>query len=469
MKKALIMPALAAALFAAACDGDPFGASPPAPVGSIALQPAPLQLAAGTTGQLTAVLRDASGTVLTGREVAWSTSAPTVATVSQGSVSAIAPGVATVSATSEGITAQVQVTVTLPVATELFTRPFAGSYPVGSPFDHDLPLWPQHTNGVLRAFWGEDVSGIDGHYGYDWFTPTGTPLRSVAPGQVLFAGTETPFFCPLLNATVAGLWVVLEHLLPGGETVRTHYGHFSQLSVANGQMVTAGQVIGLSGSTGCSTAPHLHLTTLRKRASGAWSATDPYGWTAPFTDPWGTHALGVPSQELWGPGGRVPLYREIGMPALNGNGEQWPIGIARIRFMGENDAATPNNEFVEIVSDARYAGSSHDMSGYRLRNNAGEEFTFPAGFRIEAGRNVRVFSAAGVDTPTELYWRRAAPAWGNRGDCVRVVYPGGTRWTWRYGNVNVCPEPFEGALPRVMGSTPTPMPLDWSPHGPLRH
>lgn len=465
------MPVLAAVLSAAACDGDPFAARTPVPVSSITLQPAPLLLVAGTTGQLTAILRDASGTVLTGREVSWSTTAPNIATVNQRSVSAVTPGVATVSATSEGITAHVEVTVTLPVATELFTRPFSANVPVGSPFDHDVPLQfqTQYNNGILRAFWGEDVSGIDGHNGYDWVLPTGTPLRAVAPGQVLFAGTETPFPCPLLNSTVAGLWVVLEHLLPSGETVRTQYGHLSGLSVSGGQMVTAGQVIGLSGNTGCSSAPHLHFTTLRKRASGAWSATDPYGWTAPFTDPWSTHSLGVPSQSLWGAGGRIQLYREIGMPPFNGNGEQWPIGIERIRFMGENDAANPNNEFVEIVSDARYAGSSHDMSAYRLRNNAGDEFTFPAGFRIEAGRNVRIFSGTGADTPTELYWGRAAPAWANRGDCVRVMYPGGTRWTWRYGNSSGCSEPFGGSLRRAVGSTPAPMPLEWSPRGTLQH
>jgi len=159
----------------------------------------------------------------------------------------------------------------------------------------------------------------------------------------------------------------------------------------------------------------------------------------------------------------MQLYREIGMPPLNGNGEQSPLGVARIRFMGENDAANPNNEFVVIVSDARCARSSHDMSAYRLRNNAGDEFTFPVGFRIEAGRSVRIFSGTGVNTPTELYWGRAAPAWGNRGDCVRVMYPDGTRWTWRYGNSIGCSESLDGALPRAGGSTPKAMLLDWSP------
>jgi len=177
--------------------------------------------------------------------------------VNRGSVLAMTPGVATVSATGEGITAQVEVAVSLPVATELFMRPFSVSVPVSSPFDHDVPLQfqPQYNNGILRAFWGEDVSGIDGHNGYDWTVPTGTPLHAVAPGQVLFAGSETPFSCPLLNPTVAGLWVVLEHPLPSGETVRTQYDHLSQLNVSSGQMVTTGQVIGLSGNTGGSTAP----------------------------------------------------------------------------------------------------------------------------------------------------------------------------------------------------------------------
>jgi hypothetical protein len=157
------------------------------------------------------------------------------------------------------------------------------------------------------------------------------------------------------------------------------------------------------------------------------------------------------------------------MPLFNANGEQWPIGIARIRFMGENDAANPNNEFVELVADARYAGPSHDMSGYRLRNHAGDEFTFPSGFRIEAGLNVRIFSGTGVNALRQLYWGRAAPAWGNRGDCMRVVYPSGTQLTWRYGNSSSCPEPSSGTLSRTVGSAPAPMPLDWSPRGALQH
>jgi murein DD-endopeptidase MepM/ murein hydrolase activator NlpD len=45
------------------------------------------------------------------------------------------------------------------------------------------------------------------------------------------------------------------------------YGHLSRRLVVTGDSVMAGQVIGLSGSTGRSTAPHLHLEIRRQGAS----------------------------------------------------------------------------------------------------------------------------------------------------------------------------------------------------------
>src|SRR5437016_4845937 len=76
---------------------------PPAPVASVVVSPASASVPVGATVQLTASLKDASGNVLTGRTIAWGTSAAGVATVSaSGLVTGSAAGTATITATSEG-------------------------------------------------------------------------------------------------------------------------------------------------------------------------------------------------------------------------------------------------------------------------------------------------------------------------------------------------------------------------------
>ena len=90
------------ALAISACSGgtEP---EPPAAVSTVTVSPSTLQLVSGSTGTLTAVLRDAAGNILSGRAVTWASSAEQVATVSQqGVVIAFASGPATISATSEG-------------------------------------------------------------------------------------------------------------------------------------------------------------------------------------------------------------------------------------------------------------------------------------------------------------------------------------------------------------------------------
>lgn len=87
-----------------------------AAVASVILLPTTSNLTIGATQPLTAELRDARGTVLTGRTVSWSSDAPSVATVSSsGLVTGVFLGQATVTATSEGVSGTADVTVN-PVA-----------------------------------------------------------------------------------------------------------------------------------------------------------------------------------------------------------------------------------------------------------------------------------------------------------------------------------------------------------------
>ncbi len=88
-------------------------AGAPQPVASVTLSPATASVLVGGTQQLTATLKDASGNVLSGRTISWTSSALNVANVSTGGlVSALLAGTTTITATSEGQSGTATITVT---------------------------------------------------------------------------------------------------------------------------------------------------------------------------------------------------------------------------------------------------------------------------------------------------------------------------------------------------------------------
>ena len=158
------------------------------------------------------------------------------------------------------------------------------AFPIGNFFDHDKPIEGDANGYVLTLCGARDTSQVDGHPGYDWRMPEGTPLLAVADAVVMTAGLEAPNFCPQLNRTVQALLVVLVHTAPTGEPYANIYGHLSRIDVQAGASVSEGTVIGLSGNTGCSGTPHLHFGVGRSVA-GRYVLIDPYGWHAPTGDP----------------------------------------------------------------------------------------------------------------------------------------------------------------------------------------
>ena len=83
------------------------------------------------------------------------------------------------------------------------------------------------------------------HLGTDFAASTGTPARTVSDGVVEFAGVQNGY----------GNVVFIKH----GNNHETVYAHLSKISVQRGQSVSQGQTIGLVGSTGWATGPHLHF------------------------------------------------------------------------------------------------------------------------------------------------------------------------------------------------------------------
>ncbi len=95
------------------------------PVATVDVAPTTADLLVGGTRQLTATPRAANGAALAGRQVAWTTGAPSVATVSNsGVVTAVGPGTVLIFATSEGRTGQATIEVSeVPVASVTVTPP----------------------------------------------------------------------------------------------------------------------------------------------------------------------------------------------------------------------------------------------------------------------------------------------------------------------------------------------------------
>ncbi|MFJ8232666.1 peptidoglycan DD-metalloendopeptidase family protein [Streptomyces sp. NPDC094448] len=100
------------------------------------------------------------------------------------------------------------------------------------------------------------------HTGQDFAVDIGTPVRSVGAGRVLSVSCGGAF----------GIQIVVRH--PDG--YYTQYAHLSSVAVGRRESVRTGQVIGLAGSTGNSTGPHLHFEVRLTPYLG--SGVDPAGW-----------------------------------------------------------------------------------------------------------------------------------------------------------------------------------------------
>jgi murein DD-endopeptidase MepM/ murein hydrolase activator NlpD len=147
-----------------------------------------------------------------------------------------------------------------PVAPPVQTRPAAPAQPAtrsqpqaparpAAPVPAPIPAaptgrlsWP--TRGIITTYFSS------WHPGIDIAAALGTPIGAADGGTVTFAGWDN---------TGYGYRVVMNH----GNGYNTTYNHLSVISVRVGQSLGKGQQVGLMGSTGNSTGPHLHFEILR--------------------------------------------------------------------------------------------------------------------------------------------------------------------------------------------------------------
>ena len=109
------------------------------------------------------------------------------------------------------------------------------------PFKNEWPITQRYGETFTSTF----------HTGIDYGCPMGTPILASADGLVVYAGEDS---------TGYGKLVIVKHY----SGVSTLYAHLSDIYVHVNQTLKQSNVIGLSGSTGYSTGPHLHFEARRQ-------------------------------------------------------------------------------------------------------------------------------------------------------------------------------------------------------------
>ena len=145
------------------------------------------------------------------------------------------------------------------------------------------------NTGVTSGFSPARVDPVNGsetrpHKGEDIGAPSGSDVKSPADGSVVRNGYQENGY---------GNYVVIQHVLPDGTVVETVYAHLKNRSgLEEGKSVSAGDTVGLVGSTGSSTGPHLHYEERGFPSNVKPDASGNYPWNKglpkdPATDPFG--------------------------------------------------------------------------------------------------------------------------------------------------------------------------------------
>lgn len=131
--------------------------------------------------------------------------------------------------------------------------PLDGTYPNACPPPSSsyLSCITQYFGNTPFATANPQIYGGIGHDGVDFRAAIGTPVKAALAGVIIGVANTDDY----LGCYSFGKWIMIKHT----NGLSTLYAHLSLQSVAVGQQVSTGELIGYSGNTGYTTGPHLHF------------------------------------------------------------------------------------------------------------------------------------------------------------------------------------------------------------------
>jgi len=313
-----------------------------APVASVTVTPSSATVSVGQTAQLTATLKDASGNVLSGRAVTWSSSDTTIARVSgSGVVTAVATGSGTITATSEGQSGTSSVSVTPVSVASVAVTPASASMQVGQTVQFTATLKDANGNTLSGRVvtWASSNTGVASVSNGGLATAKAAGTATITATSEGKSGTST--------VTVTSVPVASVTVNPGSANLQV--GQTVQLTAtpkdASGNALSGRVVTWASGNSGVASVSGNGLVT----AKAAGSATI----TATSEGQSGASAITVTSPT---PGSCVSVCHYV--DAASGNDANAGTSAAPWRTI-QHAADVTNPGDTVIVNDGVYTGGAN--------------------------------------------------------------------------------------------------------------
>lgn len=98
-----------------------------------------------------------------------------------------------------------------------------------------------------------------------------------------------------------------------------------------------------------------------------------------------------------------------------------PLDIVKIHYDPAGKDHSKNSHYKKEFIQVKNTGKKTlALTGYTIRDNGPQKFTFPKGTKLKPGKTLTIRSGKAKNTSTTLYWNKSSYIWNNTGDTARL-------------------------------------------------